>query len=67
MFYTASLLAVAFSVSILGERAGIRRWSAIIVGLIGVFIIASGLYSVHREASLARHQDRQEKATALRQ
>lgn len=39
VFYTAPLLAVAFSVPILGEKVGIRRWSAIVVGLIGVLII----------------------------
>ena len=39
VFYTAPLLAVAFSVPILGEKVGIRRWTAVIIGLVGVMII----------------------------
>ena len=39
VFYTAPLLAVAFSVPILGEKVGIRRWIAVTIGLIGVMII----------------------------
>ncbi|NKB78103.1 MAG: EamA family transporter [Gammaproteobacteria bacterium] len=39
IFHTAPLLATAFSVPILGEKVGVRRWSCIVVGLIGVLII----------------------------
>jgi drug/metabolite transporter (DMT)-like permease len=39
IFYTVPLVAVAFSVPILGEKVGIRRWLATIIGLIGVLII----------------------------
>lgn len=46
VFYTAPLLAVAFSVPILGERVGMRRWIAVIVGLVGVMIILRPIGSV---------------------
>ena len=39
VFYTAPLLSIAFSVPILGEQVGIRRWTAVVIGLIGVLII----------------------------
>ncbi len=39
VFYTAPLLAVAFSVPILGEKVGVRRWVAVTIGLMGVMII----------------------------
>lgn len=39
VFYTAPLFAVAFSVPILGEKVGVRRWAAVFVGLLGVMII----------------------------
>ncbi len=40
VFYTAPLLAVAFSVPLLGERVGVRRWSAVLAGLMGALIVA---------------------------
>jgi len=39
IFYTAPLFATAFSVPILGERVGIRRWSCIVIGLVGALIV----------------------------
>ena len=39
IFYTAPLLATAFSVPILGERVGLHRWSCVVFGLLGVLII----------------------------
>ena len=38
IFMSAPLLITALSVPILGERVGWRRWTAVIVGLIGVMI-----------------------------
>ena len=40
VFYTAPIMAMAFSVPILGEKVGIRRWTAVGVCMIGVLIIA---------------------------
>lgn len=40
VFYTAPMMAMAFSVPILGEKVGIRRWSAVAVCMVGVLIIA---------------------------
>lgn len=40
VFYTAPLLAVAFSVPILGEKVGVRRWIAVSIGLVGMLIIS---------------------------
>ena len=39
IFYTAPLLATAFSVPILGERVGIHRWSCIVIGMLGALVI----------------------------
>jgi drug/metabolite transporter (DMT)-like permease len=39
IFASAPLLVAALSVPILGERVGWRRWSAILVGFVGVLII----------------------------
>ncbi len=39
MVFTSPLLVTALSVPLLGERVGWRRWSAIVVGFIGVLII----------------------------
>ena len=48
------LLACILSVPILGERVGLRRWTAIFVGLAGVLIIIRpGLEIVHWAAFLA--------------
>jgi drug/metabolite transporter (DMT)-like permease len=37
--FVGPLFAVALSIPILGERVGIRRWSAVIVGFLGVLIV----------------------------
>jgi len=39
VFYMAPLIGTALSVPILGERVGIRRWLAILIGFTGVLII----------------------------
>jgi drug/metabolite transporter (DMT)-like permease len=39
LFFVAPLVITALSVPLLGERVGPRRWSAIVVGLIGVLVI----------------------------
>ena len=39
IMFTAPLMVTALSVPFLGERVGIRRWSAVIVGFIGALII----------------------------
>jgi drug/metabolite transporter (DMT)-like permease len=39
IFYSAPLFMTAFSGFLLGEHAGLRRWSAIAVGFIGVVVI----------------------------
>ena len=40
VFYTAPMLAMAFSVPLLGEKVGIRRWTAVAICMLGVLIIA---------------------------
>lgn len=37
--YAAPLIMTALSVPLLGERVGVRRWSAVIVGFVGVVVI----------------------------
>lgn len=39
IMFTAPLMVTALSVPFLGERVGIRRWSAVIVGFVGALII----------------------------
>ncbi|HET6604605.1 MAG TPA: DMT family transporter [Xanthomonadaceae bacterium] len=39
LFFIAPLLVTALSVPVLGERVGPRRWSAILVGLLGVLVV----------------------------
>ena len=39
LFFVAPFLITALSVPILGERVGVRRWSAIFVGLVGVLVV----------------------------
>ncbi len=39
VFYSAPLFITALSVPLLGEKVGIRRWSAVIVGFIGILIV----------------------------
>ena len=37
--FTAPLLVTVFSIPLLGERVGWRRWSAVLVGFVGVLIV----------------------------
>jgi drug/metabolite transporter (DMT)-like permease len=39
IFFVAPLMITALSVPILGERVGPRRWTAIVVGLVGVLVV----------------------------
>ena len=39
IFFVAPLLITALSVPFLGERVGPRRWTAIVVGLVGVLVV----------------------------
>jgi len=41
LYYTAPLFVVIFSGPLLGERVGIRSWLAIVVGFLGVLLVAS--------------------------
>ncbi len=40
--YAAPLLTVVFAAVLLGETIRVYRWSAVVVGLVGVFVILSG-------------------------
>ncbi|MEM1400189.1 MAG: DMT family transporter [Pseudomonadota bacterium] len=54
--FAAPLWVAALSVPILGEKVGVRRWAAIVVGLIGVMVIlrpGGGVLSVGGLAGLA--------------
>ena len=53
VFYTAPLLAVAFSVPILRERVGVRRWTAVLLGLVGALIVARPGGAVFNAGGLA--------------
>ncbi len=54
ILFANALLMVALSAPLLGEQVGWHRWSAVVVGFIGILIIMrSGLGIVHRAASLA--------------
>ncbi len=50
--FTAPLMVVAFSVPLLGERVGPRRWLAVAVGFIGALIIIRPGGDVHWSAVL---------------
>jgi len=39
LFFVAPLMITALSVPLLGERVGPRRWTAIVVGLVGVLVV----------------------------
>lgn len=41
LFYSAPLIAAALSVPFLGEKVGLRRWSAISLGFIGMLFVMS--------------------------
>jgi drug/metabolite transporter (DMT)-like permease len=48
IMFTAPLLVTVFSIPLLGERVGWRRWSAVLVGFMGVLIvIRPGIGAVH--------------------
>jgi drug/metabolite transporter (DMT)-like permease len=57
IFMSAPLLITALSVPMLGEHVGWRRWSAVLVGLLGVIIVlkpsGSGLITLGGLAALA--------------
>lgn len=50
--FTAPLMVVALSVPLLGERVGLRRWLAVVVGFAGVLIIIRPGGDVHWSAGL---------------
>jgi drug/metabolite transporter (DMT)-like permease len=52
--YAAPLLTVVFAVVLLGEKVHIYRWSAVIVGLFGVFVILSD-YVIPGSAEAGEH------------
>jgi drug/metabolite transporter (DMT)-like permease len=39
IFFTGPLLVVALAVPLLGERVGVRRWMAVLVGFVGALVI----------------------------
>ena len=41
IFFSAPLMMTALSVPLLGEKVGIRRWSAVCVGFVGVIIVVN--------------------------
>ncbi|MBD8528023.1 DMT family transporter [Pseudoxanthomonas sp. CAU 1598] len=57
IFFIAPLMVTALAVPILGEKVGPRRWTAIVIGLVGVLVILrptpSGLAGVASWAGLA--------------
>jgi drug/metabolite transporter (DMT)-like permease len=54
IIFVGPLIVVALSVPMLGERVGAYRWSAVIVGFVGVLIIMRpGLGAMHWAAALA--------------
>src|SRR5215470_5796298 len=50
--FAAPLIVTALSIPFLGERVGIRRWSAVAVGLVGVMIIVQPGTTAFHPASL---------------
>ena len=53
IFFIAPLFITALSVPFLGERVGVRRWTSVAVGLIGVVIIMRPGTETFRYAALA--------------
>lgn len=52
LLFSSSLMLVALSVPFLGERVGIHRWSAVIIGFIGVLVVMRpGMGVLHWAAS----------------
>jgi len=52
MSFVSPLFITALSIPVLGEKVGVRRWSAIIVGLIGVLIVVRPGTSAFNPASI---------------
>jgi len=52
IFFVAPLLITAFSVVILGEKVGPRRWAAVAVGLLGVIVVLRPGTEAFQPASL---------------
>ncbi len=50
--FAAPLLMTALAVPLLGEKVGMRRWSAVIVGLCGVMVIANPTTGIFQMAAL---------------
>ncbi|HAE02555.1 MAG TPA: EamA family transporter, partial [Rhodospirillaceae bacterium] len=53
IFFVAPLFITALSVPFLGEKVGLRRWTAVSVGLIGVIIIIRPGTDAFKWAALA--------------
>lgn len=52
LLFSSSLMLVALSVPFLGEKVGIHRWSAVIIGFLGVLVVMRpGLGVLHWAAS----------------
>jgi drug/metabolite transporter (DMT)-like permease len=52
MSFVSPLFITALSIPVLGEKVGLRRWSAIVVGLIGVLIVVRPGTSAFNPASV---------------
>jgi drug/metabolite transporter (DMT)-like permease len=52
MSFVSPLFITALSIPVLGEKVGVRRWSAIVVGLIGVLIVVRPGTSAFNPASI---------------
>ena len=57
IFFCAPILVTLFSIPLLGERVGLHRWSAVIVGLVGIVVMVrpgfSTLHLGHASALMA--------------
>ncbi len=56
IFHSAPILMTALSVPLLGEKVGIRRWTAVIIGFLGVLLVVkpgSDVFSVYALFMLA--------------
>jgi drug/metabolite transporter (DMT)-like permease len=54
--YTTPLFVTMLSIPLLGEKVGVHRWSAVLLGFVGIMVIAlgPGAFSVHRNAGGGR-------------
>ncbi len=50
--FAAPLFMTALSVPLLGEKVGVRRWSAILIGFVGVLVIANPSTGIFEMAAL---------------